>query len=130
TRSVARWAGSLPQEVRGGRVLTRRSLQDMLVAPGYAGLITLDGPRGQWEPIVDTVTFRRVQERMEEQQRMPRQASGRYLLTGLLRCPRCAGRMRGDNIPQGRRYRCSGEDATGQCTQTVDAVAVEGVALA
>jgi site-specific DNA recombinase len=129
TRSVTRWAAALPEDVRHGRALTRRTVQDMLVAPGYAGLITLDGPRGQWEPIIDAVTFRRVQERMEGQQRMPRQASGRYLLTGLLRCPLCAGRMRGDNIPNGRRYRCSAESPSSRCTQTVDATAVEDLAL-
>jgi site-specific DNA recombinase len=102
TRSVTRWAASLPDEARGGRALTRRTVQDMLVAPGYAGLITHDGPLGQWEPIVDAVTFSRVQERMEGQHRMPRQASGRYLLTGFLRCPLCGARMRGEIIPQRR----------------------------
>jgi site-specific DNA recombinase len=129
TRSVTRWAAGLPGEARGGRALTRRTVQDMLVAPGYAGLITIDGPRGQWEPIVDAVTFRRVQERMEGQQRMPRQASGRYLLTSLLRCPLCDGRMRGELIPNGRRYRCGGETNTGRCSQTADAEAVEHLAL-
>ncbi len=101
----------------------------MLTAPGYAGLITIEGPRGQWEPIVDDVTFRRVQERLEGQQRMPRQASGRYLLTGLLRCQLCGGRMRGEVIPKARRYRCGGEAGTGRCTQSVDASAVEDLVL-
>lgn len=128
TRNVTRWATGLPSDVRGGRALTRRTVQDVLAAPLYAGLVTQDGPRGQWQPIVDEATFRRVQERIGHHQQMPRQASGRYLLTGLLRCPVCGSRMRGESM-KARRYRCGGGDNSGRCPQTADAARVEQIVL-
>jgi site-specific DNA recombinase len=124
TWSITRWAASLPSEVRGGRAMTRRTVQDLLVAPLYAGLVTVDGHRGRWEPIVDAVTFRRVQDRVEGHKRMPRQASGRYLLTGMLRCASCGGRMRGESL-KAARYRCGGEVRGIRCSQTADRDRVE-----
>src|SRR5437870_2583607 len=37
--------------------------------------------------------------------------------------------MRGGMIPNGRRYRCGSEGTAGRCSQTVDATAVERLAL-
>ena len=74
-----------------------------------AGPDVLDRPRGNWAAIVPDDVFVRVQKRMEGHRRMPRQASGRYLLTGLLRCPDCGFRMRanGRNGVGNPRYVCS-----------------------
>ena len=52
-------------------------------------------PVGRWPALVDDATWRRVREQVEGHRRLPRQASQRYLLTGLLRCPACGTRMHG-----------------------------------
>jgi hypothetical protein len=61
-------------------------------AEGVADLLAR--PVAHWEPIVTDAIFARVQERIADHQHMPKQASGRFLLTGLLRCE-CGGRMVG-----------------------------------
>jgi hypothetical protein len=70
-----------------------------------------DGRRGNWEPLIDDDLFERVQARIARHREIPRQASGRYLLTGFLRCPACGGRMGG--AARGRRpamYDCRSEE--------------------
>lgn len=138
SRSVMRWARALPADIRGGRAMSRRTLLYMLRAPVYAGLVAVNGPQGRWEPLVQDVIWRQVQDRMDGHRNVPRQASGRYLLTGLLRCPLCGGRMRGGDVTIGRpgqrikvaRYRCfSRADGTGDCTETAQANYVDALVL-
>jgi DNA invertase Pin-like site-specific DNA recombinase len=135
-RGVARWAARLPEAARGGRRMTWRTVQDILRRSVYAGRpvqgvpSVLERPLAKWPAIVDDDVWQRVQSRADGHQHMPRQASGRYVLTGLLRCPACGGRMRGEQLPKGRRYRCGGVDPGARCTQSVDAAAVERLALA
>lgn len=52
-------------------------------------------PVGCWPALIEDDLWRRVQERLETNRRVPRQASGNYLLTGFLRCPSCGSRMVG-----------------------------------
>jgi hypothetical protein len=67
---------------------------------------------------------------------MPRQASGRHLLTGLIRCARCGGRMSGNRRTTGeQRYRCDGwRNGAGaprrDCQQTVPSRRIDGPVLA
>ena len=73
-----------------------------------AGAATVDEPAGRWPALVDDATWRRAEELIASHARIPRQASGRYLLTGLLYCQRCGSRMTGatsKRIPA--RYRSS-----------------------
>jgi hypothetical protein len=141
-RSVSRWIVSLPDDVREGRVLPFQRVRLMLRRPVYVarphrgeGPI-LERPICHWPALVPDEMFQRVQERIAEHGRMPRQATGRYLLSGLLRCPSCGWRMCGhQRTGHGPRYRCDGR--TGGltapdpgCTTTVLAAPADAAVLA
>jgi hypothetical protein len=90
-------------------------LRKVLSSPVYVGrpvhgdADVLARPRARWEPLVDDETWRRVRERVDGHRTLPRQASQRYLLSGLLRCPRCGSRMHGKaRRDRNSRYLCSG----------------------
>jgi DNA invertase Pin-like site-specific DNA recombinase len=120
-RSVARWLAVLPDDARGGRVMNLDAVRQALRAPVYIARNfevgrrftgdpdVLARPCGNWPALVSDELFIRVQARTDGHRAMPRQASGRYLLTGLLRCPKCACRMRASTrIGAGNpRYVCS-----------------------
>ena len=80
--------------------------------PGRRGADVLGRPQGRWPALIDDGIWQRVQERVSRHQHMPRQASGRYLLTGVVRCPKCGTRMTGYRANprqgHGNRYRCAG----------------------
>jgi DNA invertase Pin-like site-specific DNA recombinase len=142
TRSIAERLSGLSDEERGGYRVTRRTVQDALRNPIYAGRRTalpvavvgegfdvLAQPRTRWPAIVSDDTWRVVQNRLDG--RKVSKASGRYLLTGLLRCSVCGGPMHGETLPkasQAPRYRCGGDDRT-HCHQTALASAVERLVL-
>ncbi|CAA9264029.1 MAG: hypothetical protein AVDCRST_MAG77-2825 [uncultured Chloroflexi bacterium] len=118
TRGIARWVAALPEHARGGRALSKRRVHDALRNPVYVGRFPADSDsqggemdaRGRWPALVDQDVWHQVQGRIDQHHRMPRQASNRYLLTGLLRCPSpsCGARMAGSG--QGStnpRYVCS-----------------------
>jgi hypothetical protein len=72
-------------------------------------------PAARWEPLVSDATWEAVQAQIAGHAVRPHQASGRYLLTGFLRCPRCGERMVGsarereDQVGSIRvEYRCTG----------------------
>jgi hypothetical protein len=148
-RSVARSLARLPAEVRGDRSkrggvrqMPWRSIQRMLRSAVYVGRLTPDGSFGQWEPLVDEATWQAVQARLDGHHRQPRQASLRYLLAGILRCPACGTRMHGQATPKLPavaddraasilRYRCgSGSHYATRCHQTVDARKANALVLA
>ena len=143
-RSISIWSASLPEVARGGRKLTLATLQKLLRRPVYVArhdpedpdgvaqdaAAALAQPVGRWAPIVDDATWLRVQERFASQRLLPRQASQRYLLTGLLKCPSCGGRMVG-RLQKGKtpRYACVAA-ADGTCGRTATAPPVEADVLA
>ena len=109
---ISRHAADLPTEERGGRTLDYSAIRDMLRAPVYIARPddgaddVLARPIGNWPPLVDDDTWLAVQEMNAERKRLPSQASGRYLLTGLLRCWRCTHRMNGRRfLPKASRER-------------------------
>jgi DNA invertase Pin-like site-specific DNA recombinase len=114
-RAVHRWATALASEALGGRAMAFQTFRKVLNSPVYVGRLlhgdedVLARPRARWEPLVDDETWRRVRERVDGHRALPRQASQRHLLSGLLRCPRCGSRMHG-KARRGRnsRYLCSG----------------------
>jgi DNA invertase Pin-like site-specific DNA recombinase len=153
-RSVADWAAGLPDEARGGRTLRRVEITKLMHAavyvarddrgaPGTPGVTdVLARPRGRWPALVDDDTWRRVQERIAGHRRLPHQGSARYVLTGLIRCPRCGARMTGwgprvgpgQNPSARRRYRCYGymygaRAPDRKCTATVSRNAVDRAVL-
>lgn len=118
-RGVGRWVAGLPASARSGKALGYRRVRGVLSAPVYVARSEADDDpdvlarrRGKWPALVDDETFRRVQERIAGHRTQPRQASGRYLLTGLLRCARCGHRMNGAGYKSGGRklqYQCKSQ---------------------
>jgi hypothetical protein len=78
----------------------------------------LSRPVGRWPALISDQLWQAAQARMAGHRRMAHQASGRYLLTGLLRCRVCARPMRGHRTPPSGRYRCAGS-VDRYCNQTV-----------
>jgi site-specific DNA recombinase len=142
TRSIADRLSRLSDDERGGYRVTRRTVQDALRNPIYAGRRTalpvalvgddfdvLAQPRTRWPATVSDEIWRAVQDRLDS--RKASKASGRYLLTGLLRCSACGGPMHGESLPeasQAPRYRCGGDDRA-HCTATAHRDRVEQLVL-
>lgn len=116
--ALARWAATLPEAVRGERVLRHTAVRGTLRLPVYIGRLggahdieacvasgerceVLDAPRGRWEPLISDDLWMRAHAQWERTKRLPAQASGRYLLSGFIRCQSCGGRMAGN--PGNRR---------------------------
>jgi site-specific DNA recombinase len=113
-RTVARWLAALPTEARGGRSMSYSNVNHLLKLPMYAARPetgaddVLARPVQKWPALVDDRTWATVQGRIELGHRLPAQASGEVLLSGLMRCPVCAGRMSGWNRTRQRpHYRCN-----------------------
>jgi site-specific DNA recombinase len=121
---VAFWVTRLPVEARGGRTMAWQNVHWALHNPLYVGRPfdgvddVLSRPVGRWPALVSDELWTRAQARMAGHRRMAHQASGRYLLTGILRCSVCARAMRGHRTPPNGRYRCAGA-VDRYCDQTV-----------
>jgi hypothetical protein len=99
---IREWAMTLPAEALGGRSMPWQTFRDRFKAPVYvarhdqpADVPVLLRPVGRWQPLVSDEVFERVGREAEKHRKMPKQASGAYLLTGLMRCPKCGTRMGG-----------------------------------
>lgn len=121
---------------RAGQPFTREAVRRMVISPVIAGRTILHGEdagRGNWTPIVDLVTWERVQAELTDPNRKAQRKRTRYWLRGdpgdgrglwdqhgaYLRGSRAAP---GPKWPEGRRvYRTA--------KVTIDAVAVERFAL-
>jgi DNA invertase Pin-like site-specific DNA recombinase len=134
---VLKWTAGLSGVARGERVLKGSAVRTLLRSPVYVGRLggphdlaacmatgepcaVLAAPRARWVALVDDATWMAVHEQFRLMQRLPSQASGEYLLTGLVRCHVCGWRMRGnpgnrararrDGVTEAgrtRRYVCS-----------------------
>lgn len=91
-------------------------------------------PAGRHKALVSDETWVAVHKRLAGHVTMPRQASGQYLLSGLLRCPKCGLRMQGrakfgGTVHQG--YSCATPGLGcwyGARAATIDAAVLEQVA--
>jgi DNA invertase Pin-like site-specific DNA recombinase len=115
-RGLTRWTRQLPAPARGGRELNYSAVRFFLrmtvyiARQGSGETDVLSRPLQRWQALVDDSTWARAQALVSDQQRIPRQASGQYFLTGFARCPRCGARL--NAYPRKDRrlnYRCSGE---------------------
>jgi DNA invertase Pin-like site-specific DNA recombinase len=113
--AVGLWMAGLPDAARGGRTLDYATARVMFRAPVYVGrpdigdVDVLARPRGNWPPLVDDATWTSAVALATRAARQPAQASGRFLLTGLLRCWRCGHRMDGRSfLPKASRERGTG----------------------
>lgn len=151
-REVAIWAAGLPDAARGGRNLGYNAVRKTLRAPVYVGRLgaydeddpdgVLARPLGRWPALVDDETWRRCTTQRRVASKLPRQASGDYPLTGLMRCSRCGSRMsgrlkgtQGGTREARREYIChaglvlGAGNAERRCLMTVRAEVVEGPVL-
>lgn len=153
------WLNTLPTDQRGGRLHHRSTILRTLRNPVYKGIARWNLRRninnqrlrmkpqqewievpGRWLPLVDDETWATVQQVLDSQTVLPRQATGHWLLTGFLRCPRCGARMYGKGHGSGpsgyyssgkRRtaYRCHAAIHFGTCKQQVTGGPVERAVL-
>lgn len=129
TRSIAAWLIAEGHPTVTGSDWRTSTLRGMLINPRYAGLRThrgqVVGP-GQWEPIIDEDTHRRLKAAVADRAVSGRRAPQRYLLSGLLRCGRCDNRLFSSPRANRRRYVClSGPDHGGCGRLTVTAEPLE-----
>jgi hypothetical protein len=78
--------------------------------PAVGDADVLSRTPARWQALVSDELWSRVQQRLASHTRPGRTASGRYLLTGLLRCPRCDARLgaTSDKAHRLGSYRCVG----------------------
>jgi DNA invertase Pin-like site-specific DNA recombinase len=135
--AVLRWIAGLSDADRDGRRLMGSGVRTLLRSPVYIGRLggphdlaacveqddgceAISRPNGRWAPLIDDAMWMRAHAQYGRQRRLPAQASGAYLLTGLLRCASCGGRMVGNpgnrararrdgivDLSMQRRYICS-----------------------
>jgi len=126
--SVHKWLAALPESDRGGRSMHRRSVFLMFKAPLYMGRFEADGPQGNWPALIDEQTWHNAQHVFDGHKvGSKRAATGRYLLSGFLKCPVCGHAMVGTSVGtrtrHQARYRCKAREYGAACSQTVS---VEG----
>lgn len=96
-RSLAEWLNdSGIERVCGGTGWITTTVRGILIDPRYAGLMTHRGRvvgSGQWEPIIDEDTHRRILVTIAAKKAAGRRTPQTYLLIGLLRCGRCGNRL-------------------------------------
>lgn len=117
-RSVARHIADLPSSAKGRRTMSAASVRLLLRCPTYIGQQP-DGTPGRRQPIIDLATWDAVQAKIAGTATAPpRQATHRYLLSGFLRCPKCAAQgvnsrlaptTLGTKTTKSPRYRCNAE---------------------
>lgn len=96
-RSLAEWLNeSGIERVSGGSGWITTTVRGILINPRYAGLMAhrgqVIGP-GQWEPIIDEDTHRRILVTIATKKASGRRTPQTYLLSGMLRCSKCGNRL-------------------------------------
>jgi hypothetical protein len=141
-RGAAVWVAGLPDAARGGRALRHSAVRRVLTFAVYVGRFEPDderhaGERGRWEPLIDQETWDRAQVRLAATKGRKGPISGAHLLSGMIRCASCGGRMSGWTLAQRwKRYRCSGfasssgYDTLGTCQGTAGAKPIDDAVLA
>ena len=128
-RSLAAWLNEQGVAPVGGRVWQTTSLRAMLASGRIAGLREHKGQvvgQAVWPAIITHEQHRQVLARMARAVVTGRRTPRRYLLSGLLRCGRCGGRLYSSVRGDKRRYVClSGPDHGGCGRLTVVAQPVE-----
>lgn len=88
--AIAEWLA----ERTSDRVIDHSVIRDMLQRPIYAGYMINNGVlvKGNHKPIIDMDTFNQVQKEILRR-KAGRKPIGKYLLSGLLSCGECGGRV-------------------------------------
>lgn len=128
-RSLAVWLESEGIPTVTGKQWRTTTLHDMLASGRIAGLREHQGVvvgAATWPPIISEDDHHRILARMAERAVSGRRTPQRYLLTGLLRCGKCQGRLWSSPRKDTRRYVClSGPDHQGCGGITVTADPLE-----
>jgi len=125
-RSLAVWLDGEGIRTVSGNGWRTPTLRAMLSSGRIAGLREHRGAvvgKAVWEPIITEDDRRAVLARMAASRTSGRRTPQRYLLTGLLRCGKCEGRLFSQPRKTTRRYVCiSGPDhgGCGRLTVTAD----------
>ena len=118
----------VPTTQGGDSQWARSTIKNLLRSPRNAGIVPHKGEplrndagefvKGQWEPILDETTWRRVRGALDTAQRGPRPSKS--LLAGYLRCGKCGGPLMGHTgtDPSNRVYRCR-SNRNDRCTNGV-----------
>jgi site-specific DNA recombinase len=128
-RSLCRWLDEQGIQTGAGKTWTTSTLRAVLSSGRIAGLRRhrgqIHGP-ASWEAIVTIAERNKVLARLAERAVSGRRTPHRYLLSGLVRCARCSGRLFSSRRETSRRYVClSGPDHGGCGRLTVTALPLE-----
>lgn len=128
-RSLAVWLDGEGIRTVSGKDWRTPTLRAMIASGRIAGLREHRGTvvgKAVWEPIITEDERRRIHARMAERAVSGRRTPQRYLLTGLLQCGKCGGRLFSSPRASTRRYVClSGPDHGGCGRLTVVADPLE-----
>ncbi|MGE0880959.1 MAG: recombinase family protein [Acidimicrobiia bacterium] len=117
-RSLAAWLDAEGVRTVKGQPWRTPTLATLLGSARIAGLREHRGEivgKAVWEPIISELDRKRVLARMEQRRTTERRTPRRYLLSGLLRCGRCQGRLYSAARRETRRYVCSSGPDHGGC---------------
>jgi site-specific DNA recombinase len=106
--TIAReWNADGHRTARGSK-FTVTSVKQVYRRSSIAGLRPLDGKlvRGKWEPILSRTDWERVQDVFDARLGTSVKRTDKYLLTGLLTCGRCGGKMVGSPLNGTPNYIC------------------------
>lgn len=133
-RSLTAWTQEQAIMTSTGREFTTMSLRTMLLSARIAGLRAHDGlvvAPGQWEAIITPEQRQRMLDLVQSRKATGRRTPRRYLLSGLVRCSRCGGKMFAAARADSRRYVClSGPDHGGCGGTMIQAEPVEQLVAA
>lgn len=119
-RSIARdlTARNIPTAL-GATKWAPNTVRGILISPTTAAMVEIDENyqrSDKWEPILDESLWRAVREILVDDSRVISKSTRRHILTNLMRCAKCDGRLITRSHTAGRRYGCeacgNGIDAT------------------
>ena len=115
--SLTRWLEAAGVPTVSGKPWNSTTVRGILKSARNAGLRVhrgeVVGP-GAWKPIITPAQHEKVLARMADAAQTGRRTPRSYLLTGLLRCSKCGGKLFSAARPDRRRYVCqTGPDHRG-----------------
>jgi DNA invertase Pin-like site-specific DNA recombinase len=110
-----------------GNVWRSPGLRHLMTNPRLIGVHPETGERANWPPILDRRTHDALVRLYADPSRLRSRRGSRWLLTGLLFCGKCGGRMTARPSPDHRRYSC---DATNRVHLSVSAQPLEEYVVA
>ncbi len=130
-RSLTLWLNDHDIATSTGGTWDSSGLRSLVKSPRLAGLRALRGSvvgPAVWKPILTKEEHDRVLARLEELSMSGRRPARRYVLSGMLRCHKCGGRLFSAARATTRRYVCmSGPDHGGCGGTTVVAASTEAL---